>query len=60
MRCRKAAMGALFALTIAGASIAAQQPIVTIDDDDITIRGCVRNTDVRNGIPTQHAGLESR
>jgi hypothetical protein len=45
-------MGALLAVTIAGASRAAQQPIVTVDDDDITIRGCVRNTDVRHGIPT--------
>ena len=52
MRCRKAAMGALLAVTIAGASSAAQQPIVTVNDDDITIRGCVRNTDIRNGIPT--------
>jgi hypothetical protein len=52
MRGRKAAIGALLAVTIAGASSAAQLPIVTVDDDDITIRGCVRNTDVRNGIPT--------
>ena len=51
MRCRTAAMSALLAVTIAGASSAAQEPIVTIDDDDITIRGCVRNTDVRNRLP---------
>jgi hypothetical protein len=52
MRCWTAAMGALLAVTIAGAPSAAQQPIVTVDDDDITIRGCVRNTDVRHGIAT--------
>jgi len=52
MRCRTAAIGALVAVTIAGPSSAAQQPIVTVDDDDITIRGCVRNTDVRSAIPT--------
>ena len=52
MRYRKAAIGALLAVTIAGASSAAQQPIVTVDDDHITIRGCVRNTDIRNRIQT--------
>ena len=52
MRWRKAAIGALLAATIAVASSAAQQPIVTIDDDEITIRGCVWNADVRNAIPT--------
>jgi hypothetical protein len=52
MRWRKAAIGALLAATIAGASSAAQQPIVTVHDHDITIRGCVRNADARSVIPT--------
>ena len=30
----------------------AQQPTVTIDDDEIRIRGCVRNIDARAAMPT--------
>jgi hypothetical protein len=33
------------------ASLGAQQPTVAIDDDDITIRGCVRQVDIRTTTP---------
>lgn len=37
--------------TAAVTSVTAQQATVTIDDDDITIRGCVRGVDVRAPVP---------
>jgi hypothetical protein len=39
------------ALTVGIASVTAQQPTVAIDDDDITIRGCVRSVDIRAAVP---------
>jgi hypothetical protein len=33
------------------ASVGAQQPTVAVDDDDITIRGCIRKVDVRTSTP---------
>lgn len=33
----------------AAASLAAQQPTVTIDGDDITLRGCIRQVDISAG-----------
>ena len=43
--------GVLLALAVAAqASVVAQQPAVTIDDDDITLRGCVRRVDVQASV----------
>jgi hypothetical protein len=33
------------------ASLGAQQPTVAIDDDDITMRGCIRQVDIRTTTP---------
>jgi hypothetical protein len=34
------------------AALGAQQPAVTVDDDDITIRGCVTEVDLRTSTPS--------
>jgi hypothetical protein len=47
MRVHERAVCVAVAAIAATASVAAQQPTVTIDDDDITIRGCVRRVDLR-------------
>lgn len=39
-------VSALLVATVAVASLAAQQAVVAIDDDDITIRGCVRRVEL--------------
>ena len=51
MRFKPLVVGAAMALTVGIASVSAQQTTVTIDDDDITIRGCVRSVDIRAAVP---------
>jgi hypothetical protein len=38
--------------TAFAAAVGAQQPAVTVNDDDITIRGCVREVDLQTGTPS--------
>jgi hypothetical protein len=40
------------ATAFVAATVGAQQPAVTVDDDDITIRGCVRKVDLQTGTPS--------
>lgn len=44
--------GSLAMATAFMATLGAQQPAVTVDDDDITIRGCVREVDLRTTNPS--------
>lgn len=51
MRLQQLVACAAMAATAGIASVTAQQSTVTIDDDDITIRGCVRSVDVHAPVP---------
>ena len=44
--------GSLAMATAFAATLSAQQPAVMVDDDDITIRGCVREVDLRTTNPS--------
>jgi hypothetical protein len=52
MRWQRFVVSGALVLVAAAAALAAQQAVATVEDDDITIRGCVRAADVRASVPT--------
>ena len=53
MGCLNSKVAASLAMAAAFvATLGAQQPVVTVDDDDITIRGCVREVDLQRTAPS--------